>query len=161
SFIDEWRALAATAVRDESHNSAVRAGMERLFLALVQSADGAPALLDQVIHLRLRPPTQGIAEVLTKEFGAETTDSITSLPLFAGERDVLSALSEVAQAQLADWTRLPALVDLLKRVRDAAGRRPVPKCLVFCGFTSTASETADELARRFGERTVARHLAHG
>src|SRR5204863_7079771 len=40
SLLDEWRALAAAAVRDESQNSAVRVGMERVFLALVQSADG-------------------------------------------------------------------------------------------------------------------------
>jgi ATP-dependent helicase HepA len=156
--LEEWRALAAAAVREEGDDGSIRRGLRRCFMVFAQAADGSPLLLEAAARCRLGE-IGGSADALTTEFSADAVLALRETPHFANEQQVLRLLAGAAAGQAGQEHRIRATVDLLRDVRNRAGIAAPPKCIVFTGFTSTARLLADRLTGALGRGAVASHLA--
>lgn len=159
--LDEWRTLAATAVRRAAEvGDAGRLSEEfgDIFLALVQTSDGSPRLLAHAILWRLRGDADARREV-APELSAEMLRRLREVPFVNGEAAALEQLLLAAETAAAADLRMRSLENLLWDLRSRAGRRTPPRCVVFTGFTSTARRIAERLEAVLGRGKIARHIA--
>jgi len=156
SLLEEWRVLASSIVSDAPPNGNSRLGLTQIFLAMIQAADADPETLVRIANARIGE--KGDLNDIAGTFGRPTAQAIEATPSFQGETEVVRALIVAAYACGRARDRVRVLLDLLKKERDSAGRRPVSKTVVFCSLTQTARGLGELLAGRFGARCVAVHV---
>lgn len=159
--LDEWRSLTAIAVRRASEAGDTGRPPEEfndVFLALVETSDGSPWLLAQAIRWRLHGDA-GARRELAGELPAETLRRLREVRFVDGELAALDQLLLAAEEAAAADRRIRALENLLRGLRDRAGRGMPPRCVVFTGFTGTARRIAERLEAVLGRKAVAWHVA--
>lgn len=153
-LIDDWRAYAYDALSRSGQNSDDVEAESRASIALLQlllrCASASLAQFEKLIRARIA----GDRSLLPPELESDGALALGA-PTFDGEQDILRRLLRVVTRPGEDTTRVDALAAFLREIRDRAGARPAPKCVVFCADEAVCIEVAEALLSRLGRRTTA------
>jgi ATP-dependent helicase HepA len=155
-LIDDWRAYAFDALSmsalPEDESLRQENATACLLQLLLQCASTSLSQLKALVRARL-DNSSGYPEL-----GASTEVQAAlalSAPRFAEEAQILQRLLLVMGRPAEQPTRADRLASFLRELRDRAGVRPPPKCVVFCPNDGVSAEVAQSLSSRLGKRAVA------
>lgn len=160
ALIDDWRAYAAeTLETDNSEDNATEGHLGQAGVATAQllalmldcAATSMDSLCD-VIRVRL-----GIGTAASSEAEQMLTHYATAFtaPPFPSEQEILRRLLSVALRQREGEDSLDVLSRLLRQIRNAAGVRRPPRCVVFAPRIGSCAQVASRIASAIGRRSVA------
>jgi ATP-dependent helicase HepA len=153
-LIDDWRAYAfsALSILPASDDRVVaEQASAALLQVLLQCAATSLSQLKALVRARLD------YSLACADLGAAAATQVSlalSAPRFAEETQILQRLLAVASQKSEYPTRAHSLAAFLQELRQRAGIRAAPKCVVFCPNGGIVAELGQTLSSRLGKRAV-------